>query len=57
MRDSSRMLSVKKSSLGKFLVKDAIEPWRWVDDSGLFSLFREDMARGVAWAEYVVVAC
>ena len=57
MRDSSRMLSVKKSSLGKFLVRDAIEPWRWVEDRGLFSLFREDMVHGVASVEDVIVAC
>lgn len=43
------MLSVKKSSLGVFVPSEAAIPWRRVLDSGLFSLFRDIEARGVAW--------
>jgi hypothetical protein len=54
MSELSTMLSVKKSSLGRFLPSDALCPWWcWAEfpvNSGLFSLFR-DMARRVAREE------
>ena len=57
IRESSMILSVKKSSLGRFLSDGAREPWRGLAMSGLFSLFRDAMSRRVACVEYFVVAC
>jgi hypothetical protein len=55
-RDSSSKLSVKKSSLGRSRM---CRPFRWDDDSGLFSLLR-DMARAIAClylACYLIRCC
>ncbi len=59
MRESLLIiLSVKKSSLGRFWPNEAAAPWRWVVKSGLFSLFRDiAAARGVASVVWFFVAC